>query len=358
MKSPSSQRLIQLALVVTFLAPFLGFLTLLKLHPSLEGQPADALPPPVAMAGDRLTVRWLGAATVYLSDGTTTLVTDGFFSRPPLSEVLFRPLEPDPQRIRAALARAGIDRLDAVIPLHSHYDHMLDSAWLADHLGALLVGSESVANGARGAGLTEALIREVAPGDVLRVGRFELHFAVGAHVPMAPMLERLLGRGEVIRHPFPPPARVTAWRQGRVLSLVIRHPAGNVLVHGSAGFRPGALAGHDVDLALVSAGLLSRQDRRHRDRYFREVVTATGAHTVIPIHWDDLFEPLSADTPPMPYLLDNAPASLAALGRRSRRAGVRMYLLRPLLGVQLAGGRVAGLPSGTGYPMHAQKGNQ
>ena len=47
----------------------------------------------------------------------------------------------------------------AVIPLHAHYDHAMDAPEVARRTGALLLGSESSANVARGWGLPERQIQ-------------------------------------------------------------------------------------------------------------------------------------------------------------------------------------------------------
>lgn len=343
MNTRHSQRLIQGALVLTFVAPFLGFLLFLNQQPAT----AEASPPD-AMEQDPggLRVSWLGAGSVYITDGDTALLTDPFFTRPSLTRVLLGDLSPNPGRIRDGLAKAGIRDLDAVIPLHSHYDHLLDAPWLASHLDALLIGSRSSANVARGAGLTEALIREVQAQQQVRVGDFRLTFVRSAHAPMAPLLEKVTGRGEVILHPFSTPARFTAWQEGEVYALIVRHPRGSLLVSGTAGFVPGVLEQQDdVDLALVSVGMLSRQTNEYQAEWFREAVAAAGADLVIPIHWDDPFAPLSRQTPAMPYFLDNASGSLEGLKNAAREAGISVRKLRPLDTVTLNHGPRAPMAS-------------
>ena len=48
---------------------------------------------------------------------------------------------PDAVRVESMLARAGIDRLEAVAPVHTHYDHAMDSAEHASGRTALIQGS-------------------------------------------------------------------------------------------------------------------------------------------------------------------------------------------------------------------------
>jgi hypothetical protein len=73
-----------------------------------------------------------------------------------------------------------------------------------------------------------------------------------------------------------------------------------VLVHGSAGFRPGALRSHHADLVFLGVALLGEQPPEYARRYYREVVQATGAHTVVPVHWDDFTAGLEPPLRPLP----------------------------------------------------------
>ena len=65
-------------------------------------------------------------------------MTDGFFSRPSLAEVGLRSLSPSAPRIDGSLARIGVQRLEAVMPVHTHFDHAMDTALVAERTGAKL----------------------------------------------------------------------------------------------------------------------------------------------------------------------------------------------------------------------------
>ena len=54
--------------------------------------------------------------------------------------------------------------LDAVICVHTHFDHALDSALVAERTGAKLVGGTSTANVGRGHDLPDDQIVIVTPG--------------------------------------------------------------------------------------------------------------------------------------------------------------------------------------------------
>jgi L-ascorbate metabolism protein UlaG (beta-lactamase superfamily) len=101
---------------------------------------AGAFDAPAAGPDAPLTVTWAGVTTLLIDDGTSAVMTDGFFSRPGLLEVVLRHLSPSAPRIDGCLSRLGVDRLEAVLPVHTHFDHAMDSAAVAERTGARVVG--------------------------------------------------------------------------------------------------------------------------------------------------------------------------------------------------------------------------
>ena len=186
-------------------------------------------------------VTFLGVSSLLFDDGQSAVMFDGYFSRPSLVKVALGRIAPDPGRIDAALARLGLGLeegrrgLGAVMPVHTHFDHVLDSAVVAQRTGAVLLGGESAANVGRGAGLSADRIRMVSPGEPIRFGAFILVFLVSDHCPP----DRFPGR---ISEPVVPPARAGAYRCGEAWSVFVEHSSGRTaLVQGSAGYLPGAL---------------------------------------------------------------------------------------------------------------------
>ncbi|WP_111657391.1 MBL fold metallo-hydrolase [Isoalcanivorax indicus] len=321
--------------------PLTVFVVLLHWQPSLDRwEPFRILEAPPAP----LQVTWLGTATVLVTDGENAIMTDGFFSRQSLLSVASGPVEPDLERIGEGLETAGVQQLDAVVVLHSHYDHAMDAPEVARRTGALLVGSESTANVGRGWRLPESSIHVPDVGEVLRFGHFELELVPSAHVPMLPMVARLTGHGKTIDEPLVPPASISAWKEGQSYALMLRHPQGNLLIQGSAGFVGGELQGQSADIALLSTGSLGRQSDDYQRRYFEEMVLTTGAHTVIPMHWDDFFTVLDHDTHPLGPLLDNFHGAMEGLKRHSREHDRAFHMLRPLDRFSVEEGRLQETP--------------
>lgn len=262
---------------------------------------------------------FLGVSSLLLDDGETAVLTDGYFSRPSLARVALGRIAPDEQRIRAALSRAGIARLAAVAPVHTHFDHALDSGVVAAHTGAVLVGGRSAAQVGRGSGLAEDRIRVVFPGETLTFGGFRLTYLESEHCPP----DRFPGE---ITAPVVPPARTTAYRCGEAWSVLVDHDSGrSALVQGSAGFVPGALAGRRADVAYLGIGQLGVQDADYISTYWTETVMAVGAREVVLLHWDDFFRPLDRPLRSLPYAGDDLDTTMRVLSRLAREQQVGLH---------------------------------
>jgi len=270
---------------------------------------------------DALSVTWMGVATLLIDDGSSALMTDGYFSRPSLAKVAAGTVAPSPARVDGCLARAKVSRLAAVIPVHTHIDHVLDSALVADRTGAQLVGGQSAANVGRGYGLPENRIVVAVGGQPIQLGTYEITLVESHHCPP----DRYPG---VIGEPLITPVKAAAYRCGESWSTLVHHrPTGRrLLIQGSAGFVEGALAGHRADAVYLSVGQLGLQPRSYLVDYWTETVRAVGARRVILIHWDDFFRPLTKPLRALPYAGDDLDVSIRILDELATGDGVALHL--------------------------------
>lgn len=276
---------------------------------------------PAAEPHAPLAVTWMGVATLLLDDGSSALMTDGYFSRPRLARVVAGKVSPSPALVDGYLARAQVSRLAAVIPLHTHIDHAMDSALVADRTGAQLVGGKSAANVGRGYGLPEDRIVVAVPGAPIRLGAYEVRLMASHHCPP----DRFPG---TISAPLTPPVRASAYRCGESWSTLVHHLPSDrrVLIQGSAGFVTGALAGHCADAVYLSVGQLGLQPRSYLVDYWIQTVRTVGARRVVLIHWDDFFRPLSKPLRAVPYAGDDLDVSIRVLDELAARDGVEVQL--------------------------------
>ena len=273
---------------------------------------------------------FLGVSTLLFDDGKTAILTDGFFSRPSRLRTLFTKLEPDRKLIARYLQRAGIKKLEAVIVLHSHLDHAFDAPEVARQTDALLIGSESTANIARGYGFPERDICVVQDGAEMCLGRFVIKFLPSGHSPLA-LLSRFhfdidLLEGE-IEEPLKLPAHWYDYKEGDCYSILIEHDGKSILVQASAGFKKAALDGHHANVVFLGIGTLGHFQPSDMEDYWNEVVEAVKPQRIIPIHWDDFSEPLDRPLIPMRRSLDDLDKSMSFFLARAKERGIDLKML-------------------------------
>lgn len=274
-----------------------------------------ALDPPEewmpAAPGSGVTVTWFGVSTLLFDDGQTQLLVDGFFSRPSLLDVLLdRKVSSDAATINYMLDAYGISKLAAVVTAHSHFDHAMDAGAVAVRTDAVVMGSESTANIARGAGVPENHIRTATDTLAETFGQFTVRMIRTRHAPAS-------RRGEPpipgkITSPLVQPAAISSWKEGDSYSIVIEHPLGNALVQASSGFVEDALKDIQADVVFLGIALLTKMDDEYVRSYWRETVVKPGASKIIAVHYDDFLQPLG-EISMFPRLLDDPVSSLTRL---------------------------------------------
>ena len=242
--------------------------------------PRSTPPPPNPMRP--LPVTWMGVATLLIDDGSSALMTDGYFSRPSLAKVAAGKVILSRARRRMPCRGRRSRGWRRYIPVHTHIDHVLDSAaGRRPNRRAAWSAGQSAANVGRGYGLPENRIVIAGRRRTDAVGRLrgnpdrESH-----HCPP----DRFPG---VIDEPVDPAGEgVGVSRCGESWSTLVHHrPTGRrLLIQGSAGFVKGALAGHRADAVYLSVGQLGLRPRSYMVDYWTETVRAVGARLVILIH--------------------------------------------------------------------------
>jgi L-ascorbate metabolism protein UlaG (beta-lactamase superfamily) len=271
-------------------------------HPALEPCKSLAAGSAAAQGAKKLRVTFMGVTTLLLDDGETAIMTDGFFSRPGKTSLL-RKIKPNQTRINYALSRAGVSKLAAVLTAHSHHDHAMDSPEVARRTGALLIGSESTRNIAGGADFPDDRFRVIRGGETFTFGCFKITVIKSLHSPSGRFVGKIT-KGEITT-PLRPPVRVWKYKEGGSYSFLIEHDGRRLLIHASANYSPDFLRDVRADLIFLGIGRLGKQSDKFAQEYWREVVQATRAKVIIPIHWDDITRPLDKPLRPTSRPLDN-----------------------------------------------------
>ncbi|HEU0099804.1 MAG TPA: hypothetical protein VFQ67_13650 [Allosphingosinicella sp.] len=251
-------------------------------YPLLEEEPSPPRPP-------RLTARFLGTSTLVLSDGRTTIMTDGFFSRPSVGRLILHPVAPRERRIRAALDAAHVTRAAAIFVAHSHHDHAMDAPYVAHLTGATIVGSPSTANIALGVGFPDGRIERMADGSVCRFGAFVVTIFKTPHSSPMPF------PGE-IRRKLRRSAWVEEYKEGGNFTFHVAHPWGSVLIVPSRGARADWRLPLKAETVFLGVGGIV-PSARSLGPVWDQYVAGSEATRVFPIHWDNFFKELDLDPP-------------------------------------------------------------
>ena len=272
-------------------------------RPSLDviDWPAPAIAS--AVNPDAVTVTWLGVSTLLFDDSETQILIDGFFSRPTLVDYLLRrPVENDAAQINFAMNEFRMRRLAAIIPVHSHFDHAMDVGAIANRSSASILGSESTAEIARGAGVPEDQITVVEDSASFQFGNFKVTLRPIGHAPIG--WSGSVPFDGTIDGPLNMPQPISAWRMGGAYTIVIEHPQGTALVQGSASYRKYELQDIAADVIFLGVGQLESLGRDYAELYWQHTVTASGGHSVYPVHFDDFTQPFGEVILP-PRAIDN-----------------------------------------------------
>lgn len=253
--------------------------------------------------GDAVTATWLGITTILFDDGETQILIDGVFTRiNPIQLAMLQSVRSDVSAINYTLATFRVDRLAAIVPVHSHFDHAMDIGYIANRTSAIVLGSESTANIVRGENVPVDQYQILADGETRQFGDFTIKMIASAHAPIGFDNEEFFAG--VIDEPLIQPARISAWKTGIAWSIIVDHPRGRTLVQGSGGYVENKLREEEVDVVMLSVAMLADLGMEYTNTLWEQTVTATRASRVIAIHHDDYTAPFG-EVRLLPNMLDN-----------------------------------------------------
>ncbi len=279
-----------------------------RLTTSVEGLlgPSDERP------ADRvgLALQWLGTAGFRVLSKGHHLWLDPHLSRHSLLELATGKIVP-----KLANIERDVDRADAVVVGHSHFDHALDAPAIAKLRGARVYGAEDTLNWCRGYGVPEAQLRRMeGRGESYAEGPFTLRPVRSQH---SPFLAGQVPFAGPISLPLQGPAPVWAWRVGQVFGLHLQGPGPSIYHVGSADLIEAEMTGIQADVVLCCT------IGRHSVRNFTQrVVAALRPKLVVPCHWDLFWQPLQA--PPRQILTNDLAGFIAEVAACANAPQVRV----------------------------------
>lgn len=291
--------------------------TVLNFRPSMDRWPR--MQPATQASESGIELRFIGTTGVVISDGTDTLVIDGFVTRPSLQKLLLSPIRPDADEVQTVRAMTGVETLGAIMVTHSHFDHAMDAPEWVRQAGGEVWGTTSTRNIASAEGIHTARI--VSAGQSRTLGDFTVSFFDLAHAP-----KELMG-GE-IGDDFSLPAKASDYKSGGGLGFYFVYGQCRILAVPSAGTIHADLKDYPADIVLLSIGMLGKQDEAYIEKYWRKAVVDSGAKLVIPVHWDDFARSFEKPVKPLPYAVDRVDVAMRKI---TELAGDEIFVALPVL---------------------------
>jgi L-ascorbate metabolism protein UlaG (beta-lactamase superfamily) len=248
-----------------------------------------------------LQVRFFGVSTLLISDDDTSILFDGYFTRKGFKDMIMDKMISDESKVHYAFTEANLRFGDvaALFVSHAHYDHAMDSQFVALRLGAHLYGSPVSrklfsTESSSYTNIVENKTYRFGSEDQFSIEAFETNHAV-KHV--------ILQKAEAL---------FLEWSDGSnygnggpIYNFVVKHPCGKFLIVPSAGLSNKKNNYGDVDVVFLGMGLLSHMELDDIEKYWLDTVVNSDAETVIPIHWDNFTLPLSEPFESFPSFADD-----------------------------------------------------
>jgi len=236
--------------------------------------PAHAALPP------GLAITWFGAAGFRLAYQGTVVWIDPYVTRLDLAALALRRVVPSaPEEV----ARY-IDRADAILVGHTHFDHALDVPAIAARFGCKVYGGTSLATLLALHGqLDQAVI--VAAHQDYEIGPFRVHFVPSVHSKLQ------LGVG------IPFSGEITcehadgltpqAYCCGQVWGVFVEVAGVTIYHQGSADLIEEEIRDREIDVFLCGIS-----GRRFTERYVERIARRLRPKVIVPTHYDDFFRRL------------------------------------------------------------------
>ncbi len=230
-----------------------------------------------------LEVSWLGTAGFRFAYQGVVVWIDPYVTRLKLGDLVRRKVVAPSQDAIAT----WIDRADAILVGHTHFDHAMDVPAIAQRTGCRVYGSSSLEHLMGLHGLADQAT-VVIPFHDYEVGPFKFHFVPSVHSKLQLGLRVNYGGELTCEHLDDMiPQR---YRCGQVWGIAIEVAGMRFYHQGSADLIEEEIRDRDVDIFLCGIA-----GRRFTPNYVERIVKALAPKLIVPSHFDDFFQPLGGE---------------------------------------------------------------
>lgn len=279
-----------------------------------------------------MKVTFFGTTTLLFDDGADQVLFDAHFTRPSLPRYILGSGATDARLADELLAAHRVDRLRAIFISHSHHDHVMDAPYIARKSGAIIYGSRSTLNVARGGDVPEDRLVEFSGGEAFAAGGFGVRVIPSRHSRPTILNNDL---GQTIDAPLRQPARLRAYKEGGSFDFYVEARERRYLIRPSFNYVEGQLDGIRSDVLFLGIAGLAKADEQTERRFFAETVEKVKPKLVIPIHWDNFFTRLDRPVRGMPRSIESTGRSFYRLARYCEANGIDCLVQLPRTSVEL-----------------------
>lgn len=252
----------------------------------VSSSPSTAMPVTASAS-----LRWFGTSGWRIDVDGRTVLFDPYLTR--FRTGLFDgAFDPDTElRTDPALVREHVGDPELVLVSHAHWDHLADVPHIATTTGARVVGTETTYHLLVACGVAPDQISVVKGGEVLDFGG-GLTVEVVASLHSRNKKYSYFAPGTLHAPPATPPRTISDLPEGDTLAFLVTAGSGgpSAFLMGASDFSERAARGLRPDLAMVAvpAGTATHD-------YVPRLLRALGhPGVVVPVHWDNFEEPLTA----------------------------------------------------------------
>jgi len=241
-----------------------------------------------------------------------------------MRRVLFTKMASDTVRIDNVIKKYGMNRVKGIFVTHSHFDHAFDVAYTTRRTGANLYGSRSTLNIARGGTVAESQLKPFQPYEIFTLGRFTVQIIPSKHSPN----NGLKDDGVEIETPLNQPAKMKAYSEGGSFDFYIHHDGNSIYVKPSPNFIEGRLDSLRADVLFLGIATISNQDSLWKEKFYEQNVGKLKPKILIPLHWDNFFQPLSDNLVMLPRFVKSSPADFDFMIRKAKADKIDFKILQ------------------------------
>lgn len=279
-----------------------------------------------------MKVTFFGTTTLLFDDGKDQIFFDAHMTRPSLIKYIFGKEPTNKKLVDKELELHKVDRLKAIFVSHTHHDHVLDAPYIAGRTGAVIYGSSSAINVARGGDVPEDHMVEFRANETYEVGDYRIKVIPSLHSKPTILNNDL---GETIDEPLRQPARLRSYKEGGSFDFYVENKDLKVMIRPSFNYIEGQMDGYKADVLFLGVAGLQKADEKTEETFFHETVDKVGPKLVIPVHWDNFFSPLTKPAKGMPRLIEKTDVVFFKLAAYCSSKGINCLVQIPGTSVEI-----------------------